>query len=110
MGKRKRQKVYDITTGHCWYCGIPITIDDMCIDHINPQSLSGTHDIDNLLPACRSCNSRKRDKNLDEYREWLAWRRISVEPFTKAQMLYFQSLGIELPAPPAVVFWGEKPR
>lgn len=48
--------------GCCAYCGEakPLTQ-----DHKVPISRGGTNDIGNIVPACRSCNSAKRDKMLD---------------------------------------------
>ena len=53
----------------CAYCG---ATDNMSIDHVIPLSKGGTHEIDNLLPACRSCNSSKGARPLEE---WLPKRR-----------------------------------
>ncbi|MHB8189947.1 MAG: HNH endonuclease [Ferrimicrobium sp.] len=47
---------------HCQYCGGPAEN----IDHIVPRSRGGTHTWDNVVAACRSCNSRKRDRLLSE--------------------------------------------
>jgi len=80
----------------------------MCIDHIIPRTLGGSHDLANLLPACRSCNGQKRDKTLDQYRTWLQWRLVGVEPFSNAQKLYLRSCGFDLPSLPIMEFWGEK--
>jgi hypothetical protein len=53
--------------GHkCVYCG---SINDLCIDHVVPQINGGTHDMDNLVTACRSCNSSKKDKSLAEWQK-----------------------------------------
>jgi 5-methylcytosine-specific restriction endonuclease McrA len=43
----------------CAYCGRkrPLTI-----DHIVPIARGGGHTADNVIPACRSCNSSKRDR------------------------------------------------
>lgn len=52
--------------GRCAYCGIkdrPLTM-----DHILPISRDGRHTIGNVLPACKSCNSSKRDYLLVEWR------------------------------------------
>lgn len=47
----------------CTYCGEPA----MSIDHIIPVSKGGTGERDNLTPACRSCNSMKRNLSLETF-------------------------------------------
>jgi 5-methylcytosine-specific restriction endonuclease McrA len=46
----------------CAYCYKPFTIEQLTVDHMIPLSRGGTNTIDNLVPACKSCNSRKKDK------------------------------------------------
>lgn len=50
----------------CAYCGEekPLTQ-----DHVIPISRNGRHDKDNVVPACRSCNSSKKERLLDEWKE-----------------------------------------
>lgn len=43
--------------GCCWICGGPAD----SWDHVKPLSKGGPHVLSNLRPACRSCNSRKKD-------------------------------------------------
>lgn len=69
--------------------------------------MGGTSEPSNLLPACRSCNSSKRNKTIEQYREWIQWRKLNVEPFTDAQIVYLRSQGFELPPLPPHEFWGE---
>lgn len=40
----------------CWYCGSP---DRLTVDHFIPLKRGGAHAIENLVMACKSCNSRK---------------------------------------------------
>ena len=50
----------DIKTQHnncCAYCGKPSQ--RLTQDHITPLSKGGAHSLHNVIPACRSCNSRK---------------------------------------------------
>jgi len=42
--------------GRCAYCG---QIRPLEPDHVMPVVAGGTSDIDNIVPACRSCNSSK---------------------------------------------------
>lgn len=42
----------------CVYCGR--TMQRLTQDHIIPLSQGGTHTVQNVVPACQSCNSRKQ--------------------------------------------------
>lgn len=51
--------------GCCAYCGrddLPLTR-----DHVQPLSRGGRHAVDNIVPACKPCNSAKRDRTADEF-------------------------------------------
>lgn len=48
----------------CCYCGQP---GPSAVDHYIPLARGGTHTLDNLRPACRSCNSRKGAKLPSEW-------------------------------------------
>lgn len=54
----------------CAYCGD--RPDQLTTDHVVPLSKGGGNSIDNILPACRSCNSSKKDESLEAF---LARRR-----------------------------------
>lgn len=45
----------------CAYCHYPELLSSapLSIDHIQPQSLGGSDDMDNLALACRRCNERR---------------------------------------------------
>ncbi len=42
----------------CQYCGKPAEN----VDHVNPKSKGGTHTWDNVVAACRRCNSKKENR------------------------------------------------
>jgi 5-methylcytosine-specific restriction endonuclease McrA len=48
--------------GRCQYCGLRAE----SIDHVVPRSRGGEHSWENVVAACRSCNTRKRDRLLHE--------------------------------------------
>lgn len=52
----------------CNYCGSP---EKLALDHIFPQKLGGQDDAQNLIFACRTCNSSKGKKDL---MEWMTTR------------------------------------
>jgi 5-methylcytosine-specific restriction endonuclease McrA len=54
--------------GRCGYCG---HVKKLAMDHVDPLSKGGAHEIENAVPACKSCNSSKHDKPLIV---WLAER------------------------------------
>lgn len=55
----------------CAYCGKRADT----IDHVVPRSRGGTHCWENCVAACRSCNSRKADRLVEE----LGWK-LGVTP------------------------------
>lgn len=54
--------------GHCAYCGQPC--ERLEIEHMTPISRGGADTAANIVPSCKSCNTRKHDKTLIE---WLAY-------------------------------------
>lgn len=56
-------RIFDVWDGECAYCA-----DDAdTIDHIVPIVHGGPHTMSNVVPACRSCNSKKNDAPLPEH-------------------------------------------
>ena len=53
------EEVLTLNRGLCWICKMPIV--SISWDHVHPLSKGGSHTIDNLLPSCPPCNSRKND-------------------------------------------------
>lgn len=79
--KINRTEIYQKYEGKCGYCGEDITEKEMQIDHIVPiyrnhslQDLTkmniirGTNNLNNLMPACKSCNNFKKTLTLEKFR------------------------------------------
>lgn len=54
--KRKR------ATGVCHYCGKTFPPADLTMDHVVPLVRGGRSTKGNLVPACKDCNSAKKNK------------------------------------------------
>lgn len=65
VNPRDRELAFNHFLGRCAYCGKNADT----IDHAIPVSRQGGSHRGNLLPACASCNSRKRAKTVDEFLE-----------------------------------------
>jgi 5-methylcytosine-specific restriction endonuclease McrA len=53
-----RRTVFARDSHRCQYCGSAAE----SIDHVLPRSRGGTHAWDNVVAACRRCNTRKEDR------------------------------------------------
>lgn len=62
-----RQRVYRRDGYSCHYCDIETDDDTRTLDHIVPVSKGGEHTEENLVVACRSCNSKKGTKDYLEF-------------------------------------------
>lgn len=63
----KRETIYMITKGHCFYCGCDLDINDFHTDHFFPKQKGGKQK-ENLVPCCKDCNLCKSNLSLDEFR------------------------------------------
>lgn len=54
--------------GKCYLCGKPVVIQEAHKEHRTPLSRGGTNFINNIAPACPSCNLAKGTKTEAEYR------------------------------------------
>jgi len=46
----------------CAYCGKQLTLSECTIDHVVPRSKGGDWSWENLVTACKECNSKKADR------------------------------------------------
>jgi 5-methylcytosine-specific restriction endonuclease McrA len=53
-----RRGVFIRDAHECQYCGRPAEN----VDHVIPRSRGGLHEWENVVAACRRCNSRKKDR------------------------------------------------
>jgi hypothetical protein len=60
-----QKEILSLRNQPCFYCGAKTNIH---LDHVIPVSRGGRHSIGNLVPACKSCNSKKSDRLIMEMR------------------------------------------
>jgi 5-methylcytosine-specific restriction endonuclease McrA len=51
-----------LSEGSCVYCQHPLTYTESTVDHVIPFSRGGANSFQNVVSACKSCNSSKADK------------------------------------------------
>jgi hypothetical protein len=55
-------ELWDRRCAYCGATGVPLEM-----DHVIPASKNGSNSVSNLTIACRSCNQRKSNRDLDEF-------------------------------------------
>lgn len=116
----KQQAVWNKTDGRCWYCGAilvePNPEDEssklrvgswFCMDHVVPKSDGGTKSLDNLVPACWTCNVSKGKKSLEEYRTTIEFDKVGAPYFSPRQRRWLADHGIQIPRASRHEFWAE---
>lgn len=79
--RRERQKARDlrktqwwrnrIAAGDCHYCHAKVAPAELTLDHIVPLIRGGRSSKGNCVPACKECNTKKRDLLPIEWQEYL---------------------------------------
>ncbi|TAK02763.1 MAG: HNH endonuclease [Candidatus Manganitrophaceae bacterium] len=59
------------STGICHYCGRKFKPSELTMDHIVPLGRGGKSTKGNVAPACKECNTRKKQLLLIEWEEYL---------------------------------------
>ncbi len=60
-----------VAQGHCHYCGGSFLPEELTMDHLVPVSRGGKASRNNVVPACKECNSRKKYLLPMEWEEYL---------------------------------------
>lgn len=73
LSAAERNRVFKMFDGHCAYCGTKLkNMGAMQADHKVPLALGGADTMENLFPACRSCNHYKHMLDVDGFRKYLS--------------------------------------
>jgi 5-methylcytosine-specific restriction endonuclease McrA len=91
--KKWRHDFYTANNWRCWFCGIELLgkgneLNAPTVDHLLPWSRGGRNGEDNLVAACKSCNSRKHNMTLEEYRLYMSKARRAAILIQQALSLY----------------------
>ena len=73
--KRFREHIYEAWNHKCGYCEELAT----SLDHVIPRFKSGSSNRNNLVPACRRCNTAKASTKMEDWYQ-------QQEFFTQARM------------------------
>lgn len=110
----KRQKTWNKSNGHCWYCGDQLG-KGWHVDHFLPlkrnQDGTVTHPerdtFENSVPACASCNIMKSSMDIETFR-WLIGNFIKRLNRDVAVYRHAKRYGLVEETENEVVFWFER--
>ncbi len=69
--RRSRWWQQKTSTGTCYYCGEEVGFHQLTMDHVIPLSRGGRSTKDNLVPCCKTCNTKKKSALPVEWDEYM---------------------------------------
>ena len=58
--------------GVCYYCGSHVAHRELTMDHLVPLTRGGRSTKDNLVPCCKSCNTKKKSMLPVEWEDYIS--------------------------------------
>jgi len=77
-----RQNIFRRDSHQCQYCG---SNNDLTLDHVVPRSRKGGSTWDNLVTACKPCNTRKGNRVPEE-----AGMRLEARPYKPSFLMFLR--------------------
>lgn len=77
-----RQNVFKRDAFECQYCG---TKKDLTLDHVTPRSKGGRSSWNNLVTACKRCNTRKGNSRPEE-----VGIKLKTKPFRPTYIMFLR--------------------
>jgi len=73
--KKRRYRKW-VLDSHCIYCGMDISFLESTEDHVVPLSRGGGRGVDNIVLACKPCNTNKASLSREQFEnsKWLTER------------------------------------
>lgn len=71
LTKTERLLIFNKFNQKCAYCGSKLNYNEMTADHVVPLNKDGTDEINNIYPACRSCNHHKGSFTVGQFKKEL---------------------------------------
>ena len=79
----QKTKLRIMLPNKCWYCGLD---NPSTVDHVLATNKGGGDSLDNLVLACRPCNSAKRDLSIKNFRFAMSWKKTSYSKVINASV------------------------
>ncbi len=91
--KRIKKQVIDRDGLICCYCDKTLTLKNVTMEHIVPESKKGTFNSTNLTIACYKCNNRRGNESFFDYIKNLNFDENKLNKYKK---MYFNNLRIKI--------------
>lgn len=66
LSKKQREIILAKTNQRCHVCGIELTVSNFHADHVKSHITGGTHEENNYLPSCSTCNNLRWHYSAEE--------------------------------------------
>lgn len=66
--RMRRESLFYRDHCKCMYCGKPLTLKSLTLDHVVPRAHGGKHSFSNVVISCKKCNNKKSDSMSSEWK------------------------------------------